>query len=85
MVAMIRRMMKSPDELADQEVEPYDVRRGTCPRCGSRAVVHHLYGLPDPRAVESWPRWISWEGCLRDVFDRSCRACGARWSEDGDE
>jgi len=28
-------MMVPPDELDGHEVEPYDLPRGTCPRCGS--------------------------------------------------
>jgi hypothetical protein len=64
------------------ESEPYDVPRGTCPSCGSGAVVHHVYGyLEDPSAMERAPGWVQWEGCVRNPWTRSCRACGFEWDE----
>lgn len=64
------------------EVEPYPWPRGTCPRCGSRAVVHHIFGMPDVRAMDRWPKWVSFEGCLHEGFNRSCRACRATWVDE---
>jgi hypothetical protein len=72
--------MPMPDEVL--EPQRYDVPRGTCPSCGSGRVVHHVYGMPILEVMETAPAWVSFEGCLRDHYDRSCRACGLRWEDD---
>ncbi len=70
------------------DVEPYDVPRGTCPRCGSGRVRHHVIGdLIDPEAMHHTPSWVVWEGCIHPGHTRSCRACGETWiaPEEDDE
>ncbi|HEX4687407.1 MAG TPA: hypothetical protein VH228_11545 [Nocardioides sp.] len=62
------------------------IRQGTCPRCRAKAR-HHVRGFPDIGELGdeegNLPDWISLEGCLMvpgPSFDRSCEACGLRWS-----
>jgi hypothetical protein len=83
---MIPAMTFSPDMLPPgPEAEPYDVPRGSCPRCGSRRVRHHIIGFPPPPdARPKTPRWVTWEGCIHPGYDRDCRACGLTWLEDDD-
>jgi hypothetical protein len=79
-------MTFSPDMLPPSpEVEPYDVPRGTCPRCGSWRVRHHIIGFPPPPEARNTPRWVTWEGCIHPGYDRDCRACGLTWLDDFEE
>ncbi len=74
-------MMLPPDELDGQEVEPYDLPRGTCPRCGSGNVRHLIVGLPaGPEPMNSTPDWVDWLGCVHPGHDRQCDQCGLTWS-----
>lgn len=53
-----------------------------CPRCGERAAVRILYGMPTPDAVEAAERGeLVIAGCARERNDPSheCRACGHRF------
>jgi hypothetical protein len=77
-------MTFSPDvPPASGEVEPYDVPRGTCPRCGSRAVRHLVIGFPaHPEALDSLPAWVEFVGCLHPGHDRECRRCGLEYLDD---
>jgi hypothetical protein len=80
------RAMLMPPELAGRGVEPYDVPRGTCPRCGSGDVRHLVIGMPAlPESMSATPDWVEWVGCLHPGHDRECDACGLDWTvEDGD-
>ena len=53
--------------------------RGTCPRCGSGEVLHHMIGLPLAGAMESSPPWVHWAGCVGLGPDRACEACDHEW------
>jgi hypothetical protein len=77
-------MTLPPDQLGDVDIEPYDVPRGTCPRCGSGRVRHHIIGYPPPPEARHTPRWVAWEGCIHPGYDRDCRACGLTWLDDED-
>jgi hypothetical protein len=51
-----------------------------CPACGSRDVVHVVFGLPaDPDLL---PSWVRLGGCVVDgtPHDRHCEACGHAWT-----
>ena len=80
-------MMKSTADAAyGHEPEPYDVPRGTCPSCGSRAVKHLVIGyLEHPESMETTPAWVEWVGCMHPGYNRECRRCRLTWSEYGDE
>lgn len=54
--------------------------RGTCPRCGSGAVLHHVIGMPVPEAYESSPPWVSWEGCCGMGPELECLTCDHAWN-----
>ena len=57
------RAMLMPPELAGRGVEPYDVPRGTCPRCGSGDVRHLVIGMPAlPESMSATPDWVEWWG-----------------------
>ncbi|MDN5898665.1 MAG: (deoxy)nucleoside triphosphate pyrophosphohydrolase [Brachybacterium sp.] len=57
--------------------------RGTCPRCGSDQVLHHVIGMPMLEAYESSPPWVVWEGCMGLGPERECEECEHSWqSED---
>jgi hypothetical protein len=78
-------MSISRDAVAGYEPEPYDVPRGTCPECGSRAVRHLMIGYPvDPEALDSLPTWVEFVGCMHPGHDRECGRCGLAWLDDGD-
>ena len=80
-------MMSLPDMAApDTGAEPYDVPRGTCPECGSRAVKHLVIGyLEHPEAMDTAPAWVEWVGCMHPGYNRECRRCGLTWSDYGDD
>jgi hypothetical protein len=62
--------------------QPYDVARGTCWRCGSGEVRHHIMGMPSsPEAMDRAPDWVEWHAHRQPGFTRSCQACGQRWSD----
>lgn len=56
--------------------------RGTCPRCGTDQVLHHVIGMPMLEAYESSPPWVIWEGCVGLGPDRECLDCAHSWSSD---
>jgi hypothetical protein len=63
------------------------IRRGSCPRCNSRAIRHYVPGLPDLEslvdAAGELPAWVQLTGCVIDPgpsFDRECEGCGLRWT-----
>jgi hypothetical protein len=72
-------MMKSTsDAIHGWEPEPYDVPRGTCPECGSRAVKHLVIGyLEHPESMETTPAWVERVGCLHPEQPR----VPALWSD----
>ena len=73
----VSAMPTMSDAAYGHELEPYDVPRGTCPDCGSRAVKHLVTGyLEDPESMESTPAWVEWVGCLHPGYNRQCRRCG---------
>lgn len=53
--------------------------RGTCPRCGSDQVLHHMIGMPALEAYESSPPWVLWEGCTGLGPERECEECKHTW------
>jgi hypothetical protein len=84
-------MMDEPIALPPNREElwpgvPYEVPRGTCPRCGSDQVVHMIIGLlasgPDRLRVPSWACLL---GCVHPGFDRSCAECGHTWDSGLDD
>jgi hypothetical protein len=73
--------MFPPSELDRHVIEPYDVPRGTCPRCGSGDVQHLLVGMPAwPESMDRTPDWVEWVGCIHPGHDRECDHCGLAWS-----
>ena len=71
---MINPMMLPPDQWGSGEpTPPYDVPRGTCPRCGSTQVVHLVIGMPaSPEELGSGPDWVSWSAAsTRDSTGRA--------------
>lgn len=63
------------------------IRRGSCPRCNGRKIEHYVLGFPDIGAFLDdegiVPEWIHFAGCVvgpGPSFDRSCEACGLRWT-----
>lgn len=66
--------------LGEDPEPPYTEPRGTCPKCGSPRVTHHLLGSPDPRTEPPAPDWVHWQGCLPTFGDRSCEDCEAIWN-----
>ena len=59
--------------------------RGECPECGSRDVVHHLWGMPPPWLTEV--EWVRLGGCVLgpddDPADRYvCGFCEHVWGPD---
>lgn len=73
-------MMLSPDHLATDDFEPYDVPRGTCPQCGSNDVRHLIIGLPaGPEPMNNTPQWVVWVGCVPPGHNRECDQCGLAW------
>lgn len=60
----------------------FDGVRGTCPRCGSEQVLHHIVGMPLAEAFDSAPPWVIWEGCLGPAPERECESCGHDWWPD---
>ena len=87
---MIDPTFRPPETWDGEPAPPYDVPRGTCPRCGSDQVVHLVIGMPaTPEEFGSGPDWVSWVGCIHPGFDRSCADCGHTWDarlddEDGE-
>ena len=78
-------MMLPPDEFDEVEIEPYDVPRGVCPRCGSSEVRHIVIGLPaGPEVMEGTPEWVAWVGCDHPGYDRECHPCGLAWTSPHD-
>ena len=74
-------MMLPPDDLDAEDFEPYDVPRGSCPRCGSNDIRHLLIGLPaGPEPMNSTPVWVEWVGCVHPGHDRECDSCGFAWT-----
>lgn len=74
-------MMLPPDDLDPNDFQPYDIPRGSCPRCQSNDIRHLVIGLPvDPEAMNSTPQWIDWGGCVGPEYDRSCDSCGFAWT-----
>lgn len=57
----------------------FDWVRGTCPRCGTDQVVHHVIGMPVMEAYDSSPAWVYWAGCMGLGPDRECEHCGHSW------
>ena len=76
---MINPHILPPDRWDVGEPMPYDVPRGTCPRCGTDQVVHLVIGMPLPDDLMDGPDWVSWIGCIHPGFDRSCAECGWTW------
>lgn len=56
--------------------------RGTCPRCGSEGVLHHVIGMPVRELYESSPPWVLWDGCVGTGPERECGDCGHEWWPD---
>jgi hypothetical protein len=63
------------------------IRRGSCPRCTGRKIQHYIGGLPDFSVfvddAGNIPEWINFSGCIiwqGPTYDRSCDACGLRWT-----
>lgn len=74
-------MMLPPELCEDVEYPPYDVPRGTCPRCGSADVRHLIIGMPSgPAVMDSTPEWVVWVGCLHPGYGRACDQCGLVWT-----
>jgi hypothetical protein len=74
-------MMLPPDKFDGHEVVPYDLPRGTCPRCASAEVRHLIIGFPaGPEPMNSTPDWVAWVGCDHPGYDRVCEHCGFAWS-----
>jgi ribosomal protein S27AE len=72
------------DHLDDSSSVPYDIPRGTCPRCGSAEVRHLVIGMPTgPGAFDTTPDWVTWVGCMHPGHDRECARCGTAWTFDG--
>ena len=77
-------MMAAPGEFGTSDLEPYEVTRGACPRCGGTEVRHLIIGLPaGPEDMESTPEWIDWVGCVHPGFNRECESCQLTWTFDG--
>ena len=55
--------------------------RGSCPRCGSGRLLHHVLGMPVLEAYESSPPWVHWQGCVGIDPDRECLDCEYAWWE----
>ena len=75
-------MMIHPEEADPEKGVGAEIswQRGTCPRCGSDQVIHHVIGMPVAGAMESSPPWVVWEGCVGLGPERECRACEHAWS-----
>lgn len=74
-------MMLPLDELDGHEVEPYDIPRSTCPRCGSGDIRRLLIGRPTgPHPMNSTPDWVARVGCVHLGYDRERDDCGLAWS-----
>jgi hypothetical protein len=76
-------MLPPPSGFEDLEVEPYDVPRGTCPRCGSGNVRHLVAGV---RGAPEWtegstPDWVDGVGCCLPLENRECDQCGWAWPD----
>ena len=56
--------------------------RGTCPRCDSEQVLHHIIGMPLADAYASSPPWVIWEGSTGLGPERECEGCAFAWSPD---
>lgn len=68
---------------AEEHVPATEWVRGTCVRCGSQDVLHHVLGMPLAESMQSSPSWVRWEGCAGLGPDRECRRCEyAWWSDD---
>lgn len=51
--------MLTPHDIYAEDFEPYDVPRGSCPRCGSNDIRHLVIGLPTgPEPMNSTPVWV---------------------------
>lgn len=72
--------MRQPE---DHSEGSYPYPRGTCPRCSSGSVAHTLFGMPDPRILESAPDWVVLGGCSISpgITDRECNECGHKWED----
>jgi hypothetical protein len=79
--------MTMSDAINGYEPEPYDVPRGTCPECGSRAVKHLVAGVPgSPEwTMGSPPKWVEGVGCCLPLHNRECRRCGLEWRDHPDD
>lgn len=59
----------------------YNLPRDTCPSCRSGAVIHLVIGMPSgPEAMNGFPEWVRWVGCIHPGYDRECHSCGATWT-----
>jgi hypothetical protein len=68
-----------PPDGADEA--PYDFPRGTCPSCGSGAVIHLVIGMPSgPDVMDGDPEWVQWVGCVHPGYNRECNSCGVTWT-----
>ena len=71
------------DAVYGRELEPYDLPRGTCPRCGSGDVRHLMIGDPThPESMDITPNWVEWVGCIHPGHDRECDGCGLDWTDE---
>lgn len=70
------------DDVPRAESPEHRWERGTCPRCGSGLVLHHIIGMPMAGAIEASPTWVVWEGCLGLGPDRECLGCEHSWWAD---
>ena len=62
-------MMLPPDDFDADDFEPYDVPRGSCPRCGSNDIRHLVIGLP----VGPEPMNSRAHGCRRAITNRTTK------------
>lgn len=65
--------------LREEPDPPYTEPRGTCPDCGSDEVIHHVFGVADPRTEPPAPSWVEWYSTPPFIADRSCVECDAYW------
>lgn len=75
-------MLEPSDDAPPADSPEHRWERGTCPRCASVQVRHHVIGMPMAGAIEASPTWVIWEGCTGLGPDRDCLDCEHSWWAD---